>query len=291
MIIPNSISPLVPADHKQVLQLFRRTRRQHMQLDWLTLEDWLERPELHCWIASNNSSLEALLGASIEKANQVNPDEPLAAWLRFAIPPMWGLQNMLLNRLWKGLREELVSLQVQLIGMLDLDGWMGRYVQGWGFKQTNSVVTLRRDKGELPPPLPIEVTIRQWTSSDLPAIVDVDTAAFGPLWRYTLEDINPAARQAAIFTVAVLDGKIIAYQLSTRYAGSGHLARLAVRPEFQGYKIGSALVHQMIQFFRDRGIHIITVNTQADNLQSQNVYKRFGFYLTGHRVPVWTLDL
>ena len=47
----------------------------------------------------------------------------------------------------------------------------------------------------------------------------------------------------------------------------------------------------MLRFFQQRGISLITVNTQADNLRSQRLYHRLGFEVLGPSAPVWTLDL
>lgn len=242
-------------------------------------------PSLRCHVAMRNGSIEALLGATIDNS------EPPAAWLRFAVPPMWGTYSTIMNGLWEALVPELHLANVKLAGVLDIDGWMSRYIKHWGFTETNAVVTLRRQGFTIPPALPTNALIRPASLADLESIVAVDQAAFGALWRYNQDDIASAAHQSAIFTAAEIDGQIIGYQLSTRYAGSGHLARLAIRPEYQGQKIGGALISEMLRFFFASGIDVITVNTQADNTQSQRLYNRFGFEITGHQVPVWTLDL
>jgi ribosomal protein S18 acetylase RimI-like enzyme len=291
MIIPNSITRLNNTDHPRIVQLFRRMPRQHTHLDWRTLQDWLADPALRCWVAARDGSIEAMLGATIEVSDQSSPGESTAAWLRFAVPPLWGAESSVFNALWAALRQDLLDAGVHHVGVLDIDGWIGRYAKTWGFKQTNAVLTLRRQCTSVPLSLTVDADVRSATLADLPAVVCVDTAAFEPLWRYNQEDLAAAVRQAATFTVAEVDGEIVAYQLSTRYAGSAHLARLAVRPEYQGRKLGGILTHRMICLFLAQGINVITVNTQADNHQSQRLYLRYGFEFTGHRVPVWTQAL
>jgi ribosomal protein S18 acetylase RimI-like enzyme len=291
MIIQNSITPLTASDHPRIVQLFRRMPRQHTHLDWRTLQDWLSDPALRCWVAGRDGSIEAILGATIEVVDAKTPYEPVAAWLRFAVPPLWGAESSVFNALWDALQDDLRNKGVKALGVLDIDGWIGRYARNWGFTETNAVLTLSRQSKEIPPYHPVSVTIRNSTSADLPGVVSVDTSAFDPLWRYNHRDLTAAAQQAATFTVAEIDSDIVAYQLSTRYAGSGHLARLAVKPEYQGYKLGGTLVYRMICLFLAQGIHVITVNTQADNHQSQRLYTRYGFEFTGHRVPVWTREL
>ena len=88
------------------------------------------------------------------------------------------------------------------------------------------------------------------------------------------------------------DGQqILGYQLSTWHIDTGHLARLAIRPERQGQGLGALLVGQMIRFFIERNIHHITVNTQENNTTSQRLYLRLGFKPVGHSVAYWSTDL
>jgi ribosomal-protein-alanine N-acetyltransferase len=84
---------------------------------------------------------------------------------------------------------------------------------------------------------------------------------------------------------------VIGYQLSTRNSLGVHLARLAVRPAVQGKGVGYALVADLIQQVRRRGISHLTVNTQSDNATSLALYQRMGFRETGERYPVYQLHV
>jgi ribosomal protein S18 acetylase RimI-like enzyme len=84
---------------------------------------------------------------------------------------------------------------------------------------------------------------------------------------------------------------VLGYQLSTSHSRDGHLARLAVLPDFQGRGLGGMLIGEMVRFFEGRGVTTLTVITQEDNLASQHLYRRLGFDYTGHRVPVWSINL
>ena len=81
------------------------------------------------------------------------------------------------------------------------------------------------------------------------------------------------------------------YQISTSTPMGGHLARLAVLPENQDHGIGKALLVDLLSQFARRGIVKVTVNTQADNLSSLNLYHKLGFHLTGEEYPVYQLNL
>jgi ribosomal protein S18 acetylase RimI-like enzyme len=100
-----------------------------------------------------------------------------------------------------------------------------------------------------------------------------------------------AFRQSAIATVAEINGSIAGYQISTSTQAGGHLARLAVHPEYQGRGIGYGLVLDMLSQFRRRGAHAVTANTQHDNLVSLSLYQKAGFERTGEEYPLFEYDL
>ncbi len=84
---------------------------------------------------------------------------------------------------------------------------------------------------------------------------------------------------------------MVGYQLSTLYRDGLHLARLATLPEVQGQGIGGVLLGQLIDQFARRGVLSVTVNTQRSNLQSQRLYQRYGFDLTGLDMDVWMIHI
>jgi ribosomal-protein-alanine N-acetyltransferase len=121
-------------------------------------------------------------------------------------------------------------------------------------------------------------------------MVDVDHAAFSPLWQLSYSDLFHAQRIATRCTLAVKHDRIIGYQLSTMYRQTGHLARLAVLPEHQGTGVGAALLDNLIRYFIGRSVRTLTVNTQGTNTRSQRLYTRSGFRRNGYDLAVWTSE-
>jgi ribosomal protein S18 acetylase RimI-like enzyme len=79
--------------------------------------------------------------------------------------------------------------------------------------------------------------------------------------------------------------------LTTTSAWGGHLARLAVDPEWQGQGVGHALVNHLLREITRQGIHRLTVNTQRTNWKSINLYRRLNFLETGDQYPVFAIQL
>jgi ribosomal protein S18 acetylase RimI-like enzyme len=138
---------------------------------------------------------------------------------------------------------------------------------------------------------PRNFAIRTMTREDLPVVAALDAAAFDPLWRNTLPALRYALPQAEISTVGLLDGEMVAYQMSTRNPFGAHLARLAVSPRVQGQKLGYLMVQDLLQNIHARGLSRLTVNTQSDNSVSLALYEKIGFRRTGEQYAVFTRSM
>lgn len=289
-LLPFALPPYEPslleaADHKQARDLLQLSRRQHTHLDWQSLPLLLADPLTRCWVVKQGKSIQALLGATLHMLPHAAPK---VAWLRLILPSVY---DVVLDRVWEVMLDDLAQRGIDQIGLLAIDSWVERLAARWHFKHTNSVVTLERSSGPIPPPVAPPFFIRDIAYNDLETIEQVDAAAFHPLWHHNRAALEAAQQQSATFTLIERQGSVLGYQLSTWYIDTGHLARLAVLPEVQGLGLGKALVGEMLRFFEERGVTRITVNTQEDNLVSQNLYTSLGFNFTGHSVPVWTLEL
>jgi ribosomal protein S18 acetylase RimI-like enzyme len=124
------------------------------------------------------------------------------------------------------------------------------------------------------------------TAADLPAVYEVDRAAFAPLWQNSLDAIQHAFTQAGVATLVEQAGRIVAYQLSTHSVQGLHLARLATHPDLQGHGLAQALVTHLQRYAQDRREVRLTVNTQDNNKPSLSLYTKLGFELTQDRFPV-----
>lgn len=283
-----NVTRLEPADHAALGRELEVSTLRHAHLDWQTLPEMLRSADFRCRTAREGTRIRAAVGASL---NQSPYDPRKAAWLRLILPGDAPRHDPALDLAWDALRADLAAEGVALVGMLSLDPWVEIPAERWGFSRTNSVVTLRRDLGPLPDRPEPPLVIREVRAADMDAVADVDGMAFEAIWHHNRATLEAASRQAATFTVLEDGGQILGYQLSTWHIDTGHLARLAIRPDRQGQGLGALLVGEMIRFFLERNVHHITVNTQENNLSSQRLYQRLGFKLVGHSVAYWSIEL
>ncbi len=270
-----------PEDRLQLAYLAHFETYVHRHLDYRPPLDWIGSQPFHV--------LEK--GKDIVAALACPPDPPKVAWLRFfAIAhqqPAEAAWEALWPHAYTQLKEE---FQPTWSAAIPMQHWFTALLEKSGFKCTHYIVMLSWDAHALPaaPVIP-GVNLRPMALEDLGLVQAVDEAAFTPIWQNSQFYLEIAFRQAALATVAELDGRIVAYQISTPTPLGGHLARLAVLPQLQSQGIGYVMLHSLLTQFNQRGARTITVNTQKDNHASLNLYMKAGFYLTGEEYPIYQL--
>jgi [ribosomal protein S18]-alanine N-acetyltransferase len=268
---------------RDLLRLLENEQRLHIHLDWTTVDEWISDPDMPIVLAWLDDRLVGAIAGS--------PPTNQASWLRLVAIHESVNIDLILAHLWDALKAQLTAAEVRQLGALILRPWLQPPLERLGFEWHETIVTLRRYGKQVPDPLRNDLKIRHVDWREVPKVIEIDHAAFGPLWQLTAGALRQAARISSSFAVAELDRKIVGYQLATLYRDGLHLARLATLPDLQGKGIGGALLSEMIDQFVGRGVNSVSVNTQKSNVQSQRLYQRYGFDFTGLDMDVWTIRL
>lgn len=264
-------------DQGIVSTLLHTADKKHQHLDWREPYDILE----------DSPFLLSFRGNTLTACMACPPETPQNAWMRiFAVQDHGSIQKAW-HYLWTAVIEQLEQLDLLSLAVLALPRWLEELLVDAKFIQTNNVVFYEWSSDKLPPAAGDSGALRGMRPDDLEAIFELDTRAFRRLWQNSRAELGEALKQSIRATVFEKDGKILGYQFSTASAWGGHLARLAVEPEYQEQGVGTALATDLIRSLSQRGFHRITVNTQGDNVTSHRLYRRLGFKETGDRYPVY----
>jgi len=281
--LPNPKSAIIQAtrsNYEQLADFFNQYHHIHRHLDWFDPLDWLgEQPFL---IEVENDHINTVI-CTVPENNEI-------AWIR-----AFGVrENHLLRSGWKKLLAESIqqlrALGIKKLVSLALHGWFENLLKSENFINHHNILVLEW-QGKFPKKQSLDLTIRSMTDSDLSAVELVDHRAFPAIWQNSLAGLRKAFHQTGINTVATRNEQIIGYQISTAMTIYGHLARLAVIPEYQRNGVGYAIVYDLLKRFERRGFWRVTVNTQSNNLPSLKLYEQFGFTRTGEEIPVYELDI
>src|SRR5712692_885281 len=138
--------------------------------------------------------------------------------------------------------------------------------------------------------------IRPATPSDLPRLIDLSLASFGPItWQRAVDRIfgplrgqdwqarwrrrvEKAAREQTILVLEE-DGAILGYACGTldSVLGLAHIDILAVDPSAQGKGSGRRLLAAMEDHFRAQGATHLTLESLIDNDVANSLYERHGY--------------
>lgn len=271
------VRPVNSKDHQHLANLIHFEAYVHRHLDWRSPLDWNEcSPYL---VAELDGIPQAVLICP--------PDPPDVAWIRlFAFSSAFSA-NEAWKFLWPAALEVLFPGKARVAAAIPLQSWFSQLLAKNQFIHAHDVVLLTHSIGCAPIPEPAAFNIRPLLPEDLPAIAELDLAAFGYLWRNSLDSLKVACEQAALGTVVEDANGLLGYQITTAGPMGAHLARLAIHPRGQGRGAGYSLVHHLIHELAARNVSIITVNTQMDNIASLALYQKAGFRLTGEGYPVY----
>jgi ribosomal protein S18 acetylase RimI-like enzyme len=275
------LRPAAAADLNGLSTFYKSHINIQHHLDWRSSLEWIGFQPYYLLLRQNE--ILAAMAAPIDPEG--------VAWIRvFAatveIPPE-KLFPILLERCLK----DLCSEPTTVLAALGLQDWFRTTLELNNFHLRQQIVVLGWDFHLRPMrSVPEGLQIRPMIAADLPTVAHVDHHSFKPLWQNSLDALILAFHKASIASVAMLDNRIIGYQISTSTPINTHLARLAVLPEYQRKNIGYELVRDMLSSSLKLNSWQVTVNTQGDNLASLAVYDSLGFTLTGETFPVYIYE-
>lgn len=276
------VRPAEDADRGRLANLCHFGGYIHRHLDWRPALDWLGAAPF----------LLAEQGKHTLAALACPPETPGVAWVRMFAAADGAPVEKSWELLWEPARAALASLGVRHVAAIPLDSWFQSLLSDSGFQPVHDVVVLVwHGEGADPDTRKADWTIRPMQTRDLPEVQALDAAAFGDLWRISIDSLQLAFQQAAVATVAEDDRDLLGYQISTHGPYGAHLARLAVRAEVQNRGIGSGLVRDLQQRYQHPPLFQISVNTQNTNAASLALYHKAGFRATGEGYPVFQFDL
>jgi len=126
------------------------------------------------------------------------------------------------------------------------------------------------------------VTIRRFRVSDLPRVLQIERASFGP------DSYSASTFMAHVFRdrkglfVATEEDGIVGYALVRVGLGwigmkRGGITSIAVAPAYRRKGIGRALILHSLEYLREHGVDEADLEVNVTNLAAQSLYESLGF--------------
>jgi ribosomal protein S18 acetylase RimI-like enzyme len=272
-----SLQQATRSDTSEIAAFISRAACIHRHLDWQGVLDWI--PSIPFVLLKEDNKLKGLLTCPPNFENIV--------WIRcFACHQFNDLSYV-----WDTLFNHVIQmpeLSNTILYSVGLNDWFGNLLMQSHFENYQNIVILYWNHSLPHPPQPDkELIIRSMEASDLAQVAELDKISFESMWVNPADKVVLAYDQSEHSSVAEINGRIVGYEMTTANHFSAHLARIAIHPEFQKQHIGSAMISEMLKYFRRKGIDQISVNTQDNNSASLALYQSLGFELSGESFPVY----
>ena len=132
------------------------------------------------------------------------------------------------------------------------------------------------------PSQPLPLTLHQASVADAHFVHDIMTQSFGyEPWTYPT--VQMALNVGAECYLASLNQQVVGYILCRSVLNESEIQSLGVLPDFQGQGVARYLMTSYEKTFQKQGGHHLFLEVAIDNVPAQNLYRDFGYKVTGMR--------
>src|SRR5262249_37311215 len=125
-------------------------------------------------------------------------------------------------------------------------------------------------------------SVRSMALADLPRVDDMEHRLFGDPWPQS-SFLDAIAAPRAVCLVAERGGVVAGYLVATLVAPLAELQNLGTAPEQQRAGVARALVDELIEICRARGVRELGLEVRVSNAAAPALFHTHGFRLVGLR--------
>jgi ribosomal-protein-alanine N-acetyltransferase len=134
----------------------------------------------------------------------------------------------------------------------------------------------------------LNISIERMTEHDLVEVCAIEEISDLSAWGWDAYHSEMQSHIDTIMLVARLDSKsgenqIAGFIVARLFADELHVNNVAVRPEFRGQGLGSALLQTTLDQARRRNAKVAQLEVRAGNHEAQKLYQKCGFAVAGCR--------
>lgn len=116
----------------------------------------------------------------------------------------------------------------------------------------------------------------------LPEVVALEVLCFRVPWsRESFE--HELSNTLANYSVIEHEGAAIGYGGYWSILDEAHITNIAVHPDFQNNRLGTALLTHMLKQAAEKGAHLMSLEVRISNLPARHLYEKLGFSERGRR--------
>ena len=126
-----------------------------------------------------------------------------------------------------------------------------------------------------------DLEIRPLTYADLPQVIAIERRAFPTPWSLAMFVLE-LSKPSGICLAGLLEDRIVAYLVCSRYDTVWHLMNIAVDINLRRQGLATSLLERLFEL-ADRPSEQYTLEVRTSNEAAIRLYERFGFRAAGRR--------
>lgn len=132
------------------------------------------------------------------------------------------------------------------------------------------------------------MNLRYMKKEDLEQVYAIEQVLFSKPWSKQ-DFLDALSKKENLYLVAEDQGQILGYCGVWGVAGEGQITNVAVKKEYQGNGIASALFSYMLKEGESKELHVYTLEVRTSNFTAIHLYKKMGFLSVGMRKNFYEL--
>ncbi len=129
----------------------------------------------------------------------------------------------------------------------------------------------------------ITLKIEQMRLYHLDEVMQIESTVHGPTHWKRSAFVGEINSESSATWVASLHGKVVGYAVLNIIENEGHIINIAVHPDWQGNKIGKALLLELVFCAINWHLEHLTLEVRESNEPAKKLYFGFGFEEKGKR--------
>lgn len=127
------------------------------------------------------------------------------------------------------------------------------------------------------------ISIEKMTIKHIEQVLKIESDSFNSSWSKSTFVKEILENKLAHYFVAIKEGNVIGYIGTWYIINEVHITTIAVAKQFRRQKIGSYLIDNIIDYYKEKDVIGITLEVRVSNKIAIDLYKKKGFLLDGIR--------
>ena len=132
------------------------------------------------------------------------------------------------------------------------------------------------------------MVIERMTKRDVAEVLAIEREIFSSPWTAEMF-LRGVDNKDSYFVVARREGKVVGYGGFFMIGKTARLENLAVHPDFRRRGVATELLRELLGVVRANGGSEMTLEVRSENQEAQNLYRKFGFTVSGKH-PQFYID-